>query len=266
MTSSTSDLLPIRYKVNFTFFLRLSAASHFMRTRYVRTAPHRWNTLGGLNRAVFGVLARPNNRPYDRKSSANLTNRNNPPKDCRQQGRASEARCPSGGTRTPARMTRQARSKLDDGDLMQNLSGRVQFSLPAARTNLAGLVPSLLSPNVRFPERPRPALPWASIVNCALARCRIKKNAVPVGVFDQALADADLPYVLRFEVGHADAQLVRQGFYFVPVDPHKTGCAGAAVAAPGALESKSLFEPGLIVHRALTSRFAISDGSAQGAC
>ena len=92
---------------------------------------------------------------------------------------------------------------------------------------------------VRFPERPSPALFGASVVDAAFSRIRIEENTIAVGVLDEAFSRTDISDEFSLEAIEVVliAHHVGDGLDFLFVDPDEAGFrSGAAIATSGALE------------------------------
>lgn len=140
--------------------------------------------------------------------------------------------------------TRFCRLDSDDGCLFFDLFQLNQCSLTAPGTHLAGRLPRFRRANVRFPERPRSALPWSSLVDGALFRFVIEEHAIAVGILDQALSNPDHANVLFFERDDIHVEQFGERFNFLLVDPDITGRAGTTIAALGASKFQTVLVPG----------------------
>ena len=92
---------------------------------------------------------------------------------------------------------------------------------------------------VRFPERPSPALFGASVVDAAFARIRIEENTIAVGVLDEAFSRTDISDEFSLEAIEVVliAHHVGDGLDFLFVDPDEAGFrSGAAIATSCALK------------------------------
>lgn len=73
-------------------------------------------------------------------------------------------------------------------------------------------------------------------VDAALATLAVKKNAVAVGVFDQALVGPDLANVSSLELIDRHPEMFGQRRDLLLFNPNEAGGAAAAIAACGAFE------------------------------
>ncbi len=121
-------------------------------------------------------------------------------------------------------------------------------ALAASRAAPAGCFPVFGRPCGRVPERPRPALPWPSLIHGALAPLRVKKDAIPIVVLDEAPTYADLTHVGCFKILNREPNRRRKASYLLPVDPNIARCARTAVPAVGAFKPQALMKPHFVAH------------------
>ena len=98
-------------------------------------------------------------------------------------------------------------------------------------------MPGLGRRQVGIPERPGAALPGSGGIDRAVARFAVEKDAIAIGEFAQALANADGAhvFVLEFLDVPIAYQSGQRGDLF-GVHPYEPGRSRAAIAAFGALE------------------------------
>jgi len=115
--------------------------------------------------------------------------------------------------------------------------------MPTSGTDLASFLPSAAAGEITVPKGPSSALDRAVFVDRAAARFGIEKNAVPIGVFDEAFPPPHLANKLAFK--RVDFQIHPRGkfFDFRLVDPYKPRGTAAAVSALRTLELEPILVP-----------------------
>ena len=131
------------------------------------------------------------------------------------------------------------------GSRLGNADRIVQCPTIHARTSLAGGIPITAFCQQGLPKWPGTTLLRTIFVDRATFALS-KENTVIIGLFRQAdAALADRPRVLATKRRFIKPKTFGQGKNLAIVDPHIAWCAGTAVAALGAGEAQSIFEPGL---------------------
>ena len=93
---------------------------------------------------------------------------------------------------------------------------------------------------------------WTRFVDSAFSRLAIKKNAISVGKFLQALANTDSSEIKLLELPHVvEALFFSQCRDFFLVHPHIPRCSSTAVTTLSALESKAVAVPRFFGHLAI---------------
>ena len=132
----------------------------------------------------------------------------------------------------------------------------------AAGATLADLFPVGGRGEIRGPEGPGAALPGAAFVDAALASLIVEEHAIAVGVFDQALADADDADIATLELLDAEADGGGHRFDFGLINPDVAGVAGATIAAAGAGKFQALMIP-RFAHGRIRSVWGLMDDCTQ---
>ncbi len=103
-----------------------------------------------------------------------------------------------------------------------NVFDAVQLSLPGAGTGLTGFFPVSPRLDIRAPEGPRATLSGAGFVDQTAASLGIEKDAIAIGVFDQARSTTDTADELSAKRVFVHFHRASQGQYFVAIDPYET--------------------------------------------
>lgn len=119
-----------------------------------------------------------------------------------------------------------------------DLFQRVERAVSRARAHLTGVLPTRRRLQRAVPKRPRPALSGTRSVDPAMPRFWVKKNAIPVRIFDQTTAIANPASESIFEFLHTDFEFLRHRLRFRLLDEHVSGFTAAARSTLGTLESQ----------------------------